>query len=116
MAEEVMARTKAATVVVMEGLVEVKPVTRAEVCSLIINDFCAWLTSRRLWPHEQGLHTGPEMLQLYEILKPQIEWFTLTEVGGEVGHLSRDCPSEASSERTCYKCKQPGHIQSACPA
>ena len=41
MAEEVMARTKAATVVVMEGLVEVKPVTRAEVCSLGINEFWA---------------------------------------------------------------------------
>ena len=23
--------------------------------------------------------------------------------GGEVGHLSRDCPSEPSSERVCYK-------------
>ncbi|KAF4635778.1 hypothetical protein G7Y89_g2329 [Cudoniella acicularis] len=29
---------------------------------------------------------------------------------GEVGHLSRDCPSETSSERTCYKCKQPGPV------
>lgn len=38
-----------------------------------------------------------------------------TPVGGEVGHLSRDCPSEASSERVCYKCKQPGHLQSQCP-
>ena len=36
--------------------------------------------------------------------------------GGEVGHLSRDCPSEASSERVCYKCKEPGHLQAACPA
>lgn len=35
--------------------------------------------------------------------------------GGEVGHLSRDCPSEPSSERTCYKCKQPGHVQASCP-
>ncbi|KAH9826404.1 zinc knuckle domain protein, partial [Teratosphaeria destructans] len=35
--------------------------------------------------------------------------------GGEVGHLSRECPSEASSERVCYKCKQPGHVQAACP-
>lgn len=34
---------------------------------------------------------------------------------GEVGHLSRDCPSETSSERTCYKCKQPGHVQAQCP-
>ncbi|KAL6720108.1 hypothetical protein ACLMJK_002029, partial [Lecanora helva] len=31
--------------------------------------------------------------------------------GGEVGHLSRDCPSEPTSERVCYKCKQPGHLQ-----
>lgn len=36
-------------------------------------------------------------------------------VGGEVGHLSRDCPSEPSSERVCYKCKQPGHVQASCP-
>jgi cellular nucleic acid-binding protein len=34
---------------------------------------------------------------------------------GEQGHLSRDCPSEPTSERICYKCKQPGHLQSACP-
>ena len=37
------------------------------------------------------------------------------DAGGEVGHLSRDCPSEPSSERVCYKCKQPGHVQAACP-
>lgn len=36
-------------------------------------------------------------------------------LGGEVGHLSRDCPSEASGERVCYKCKQPGHVQASCP-
>lgn len=35
--------------------------------------------------------------------------------GGEVGHLSRDCPSETTSERVCYRCKQPGHVQNACP-
>jgi hypothetical protein len=35
--------------------------------------------------------------------------------GGEVGHVSRDCPTEASGERVCYKCKQPGHVQAACP-
>lgn len=35
--------------------------------------------------------------------------------GGEVGHVSRDCPTEAKGERVCYNCKQPGHIQSACP-
>ena len=35
--------------------------------------------------------------------------------GGETGHLSRECPSEVSSERTCYKCRQPGHVQAACP-
>lgn len=38
----------------------------------------------------------------------------LISIGGEVGHLSRDCPSEPSSERVCYKCKQPGHIQAVC--
>lgn len=38
----------------------------------------------------------------------------LTSTGGEVGHLSRDCPSEPSSERVCYKCKQPGHVQAVC--
>ena len=39
----------------------------------------------------------------------------INPTGGEVGHLSRDCPSETSSERVCYKCKQPGHVQAACP-
>ena len=27
----------------------------------------------------------------------------VSSTGGEVGHLSRDCPSETSSERVCYK-------------
>jgi hypothetical protein len=35
--------------------------------------------------------------------------------GGEVGHVSRDCPTEAKGERVCYKCKQPGHVQATCP-
>lgn len=35
--------------------------------------------------------------------------------GGELGHLSRDCSQQATSERVCYKCKQPGHVQAACP-
>lgn len=36
-------------------------------------------------------------------------------LGGEVGHVSRDCTTEARGERVCYKCKQPGHVQAACP-
>ncbi|KAJ5584110.1 zinc knuckle domain-containing protein [Penicillium hispanicum] len=36
-------------------------------------------------------------------------------IGGEVGHVSRDCTTEARGERVCYKCKQPGHVQAACP-
>lgn len=36
-------------------------------------------------------------------------------LGGEVGHVSRDCPTEAKGERVCYNCKQPGHVQAACP-
>lgn len=40
---------------------------------------------------------------------------TPLNLGGEVGHVSRDCPSEARGERVCYKCKQPGHVQAACP-
>lgn len=39
----------------------------------------------------------------------------ISRLGGEVGHLSRDCPSETTSERTCYKCKKPGHVQAQCP-
>jgi cellular nucleic acid-binding protein len=34
--------------------------------------------------------------------------------GGEYGHLSKDCTTP-STERVCYKCKQPGHIQAECP-
>lgn len=37
------------------------------------------------------------------------------DLGGEVGHVSRDCTTEARGERVCYKCKQPGHVQAACP-
>ena len=36
-------------------------------------------------------------------------------LGGEIGHVSRDCPTEAKGERVCYNCKQPGHVQAACP-
>lgn len=39
----------------------------------------------------------------------------LNDPGGEVGHVSRDCTTEARGERVCYKCKQPGHVQAACP-
>ncbi|KMU80797.1 cellular nucleic acid binding protein [Coccidioides immitis RMSCC 3703] len=35
--------------------------------------------------------------------------------GGETGHVSRDCTTEGKGERVCYKCKQPGHVQAACP-
>lgn len=28
---------------------------------------------------------------------------------------SKDCTQELSTERVCYKCKQPGHVQSDCP-
>ena len=44
-----------------------------------------------------------------------VAFLQLTRSGGEVGHLSRDCTAEASGERVCYKCKQPGHVQAACP-
>jgi cellular nucleic acid-binding protein len=37
-------------------------------------------------------------------------------IGGELGHISKDCPSEMSQERVCYRCKQPGHLQADCPA
>lgn len=36
-------------------------------------------------------------------------------LGGEIGHVSRDCPTEAKGERVCYKCKEAGHVQAACP-
>lgn len=36
-------------------------------------------------------------------------------IGGEIGHVSRDCSTEAKGERVCYQCKQPGHVQAACP-
>ena len=73
------------------------------------------------------------MLQLYGCMPTSLPFLGLMIIGGEVGHLSRDCPSEPSSERVCYKvylteqhfrvtgcinisqCKQPGHVQAACP-
>jgi cellular nucleic acid-binding protein len=39
---------------------------------------------------------------------------TFWQPGGEYGHLSKDC-STPSTDRVCYKCKQPGHIQAECP-
>ena len=73
------------------------------------------------------------MLQLYRYMRTSLQLLGLIITGGEVGHLSRDCPAEPSSERVCYKvylteqhsrftactnisqCKQPGHVQAACP-
>jgi len=38
---------------------------------------------------------------------------------GELGHTSRDCDKpdirRASGDRTCYLCKQPGHVAANCP-
>lgn len=44
-------------------------------------------------------------------------WIRLNNLllGGEIGHVSRDCPTEAKGERVCYKCKEAGHVQAACP-
>lgn len=49
-------------------------------------------------------------LHLVCLYTPQL----IFESGGEVGHVSRDCPTE-STDRICYKCRQPGHVQAACP-
>ena len=86
-----------------------------------------------IWPYEQRLYARPEVLQLYRRMPTLLRFLGLMITGGEVGHLSRDCPSEPSSERVCYKvrlteqhfrftactkisqCKQPGHVQAACP-
>lgn len=45
-------------------------------------------------------------------LDPKLTYIVL---GGELGHVSRDCPTEAKGERVCYKCKESGHVQAACP-
>lgn len=37
------------------------------------------------------------------------------DLGGQNGHISRDCSSDVSNERVCYNCKQPGHVQAQCP-
>jgi guanyl-specific ribonuclease Sa len=42
-------------------------------------------------------------------------WIDAHSVGGNFGHVSRNCPEEPSNDRICYKCKQPGHLQAACP-
>ena len=52
---------------------------------------------------------------IVRVLDPSIDDLLTQPPGGENGHLSRDCPREATSERVCYKCKQPGHVQAACP-
>ncbi|KAK3504089.1 hypothetical protein B0T13DRAFT_429571 [Neurospora crassa] len=32
-------------------------------------------------------------------------------------HFSRPCPKDSGSgEKICYKCQQPGHVQSQCPS
>ena len=61
------------------------------------------LLMRWIWAHEQRLHARPEVLQLYGHMPTSLRVLGLTITGGEVGHLSRDCPSEPSSERVCYK-------------
>ena len=59
---------------------------------------CWWLVMllmRWIWAHEQGLYARPEVLQLYDPISTSL-LLRLTIAGGEVGHLSRDCPSEPS--------------------
>ncbi len=51
---------------------------------------------RGIWAHEQGLYARTEVLQLYDsIFTSLLLWLTI--LGGEVGHPSRDCPSEPKS-------------------
>ncbi|OJJ44195.1 hypothetical protein ASPZODRAFT_145306 [Penicilliopsis zonata CBS 506.65] len=59
-----------------------------------------------------GAPGGQECYKCGQSLSSEL---TETVIGGEVGHVSRDCPTEAKGERVCYKCKQPGHVQAACP-
>ncbi|KAI9790483.1 MAG: hypothetical protein M1833_001922 [Piccolia ochrophora] len=39
----------------------------------------------------------------------------VVQSGGKPGHFSRECPDPTSNDQVCYRCKQPGHIQSMCP-
>ena len=100
MEEDTAVRVKAVTVVVdMEAVVaKDRPATRVE-------DMATCLVTA----HKVKNATTVRTLQHCFIKH------ILIAAGGEVGHLSRDCPSEPSSERVCYKCKQPGHVQAACP-
>lgn len=107
---EAMAVEEVAMEVAMEVVVHVKvvkPVTHAAVTvtclAIALKARSATTVSRasfrKIWESDISL--------------PSITLANRT-LGGEVGHLSRDCPSEASTERVCYKCKQPGHIQAVC--
>ena len=54
------------------------------------------LFMRWIWAHEQRLYARPEVLQLYDPIFTSL-FLRLTIAGSEVGHISRDCPSEPSS-------------------
>ena len=118
MATEATVKTKAVSAAVTEAAadVEARLVTLAEVY------IPHWLVTGALliiagYGHmSRDCTQGQKCYNCDESLDSPLNLQANGRSGGEVGHLSRDCPTEASSERVCYKCKQPGHIQSACPA
>lgn len=93
--------TEEATVEAMEvedGVRVDRPVTRAEAM-----DTCL----------ETALKARNATIVWSPFLKPSLSEPAKRTPGGEVGHLSRDCPSEPSSERVCYKvCPGSSHCNS----
>lgn len=103
------------TAVVTARVVATVVVSVVPVVPVVANRPATHAVASATWPVTAPRVRSATTVSYLGLFSLSLESATNPLLGGEVGHVSRDCPTEAKGERMCYKCKQPGHVQSACP-